>query len=142
MRSNVKSFEVGLLVHPAVMFMNSNRSESNLRQIMQRSRQKCSGAGIALMNEAVISKGPDRGIDREAVNVLISLLLTGQYDTVEVNELADLTDDASDLQEFLKDAETIGVGFFELSSMQYHRYTGKEEIPEFFSDIWDGGAGC
>lgn len=60
MSSNVKSFEVGSLVHPAIMFMNSNKSESNIRQTIQRNRQKCSVAGIALMNEAIINKGPNR----------------------------------------------------------------------------------
>ena len=77
MCSNVKSFEVGLLVHPAIMFMNSNKSEGNIRQIIQANRQKCSVAGIALMNEAIINKGPNRDIDRDAVNMLITRLISG-----------------------------------------------------------------
>ena len=75
MCSNVKSFEVGLLVHPAIMFMNSNKSESNIRQIIQQNRQKCSRAGIALMNETIVNKGPNRDIDRDAVNILITRLI-------------------------------------------------------------------
>ena len=82
MCSNVKSFEVGLLVHPAVMFMNSNKSESNLRRIIQENRQKCSMAGIALMNETIVNKGPNRDIDRDAVNMLITRLITGRNDTL------------------------------------------------------------
>lgn len=71
MCSNVRSFEVGLLVHPAIMFMNSNKSESNIRQIIQQSCQKCSMPWIALMNETIVNKGPNRDIDRDAVNMLI-----------------------------------------------------------------------
>lgn len=95
MCSNVKSFEVGLLVHPAVMFMNSNKSESNIRKIIQQNRQKCSLAGIALMNETIVNKGPNRDIDRDAVNMLINHLITGQYDTVVVENMADITADES-----------------------------------------------
>lgn len=95
MCSNVKSFEVGLLVHPAVMFMNSNKSEGNIRQIIQQNRQKCSMAGIALMNETIVNKGPNRDIDRDAVNMLITRLITGQYDTVVVENMADITADES-----------------------------------------------
>ena len=119
MCSNVKSFEVGVLVHPAVMFMNSNKSESNIRQLIQKNRQKCSMAGIALMNETI-----------------------GQYDTVVVENMTDITADESDLDEFMHDAANIGVGFFELSTMQYHIYdlakcpAGKER------PTWSGGKGC
>ena len=126
----------------AVLFLNSNKTEKNIRRRVKEIRALCREADVELKQEAIVNKGPDRDIDREAVNMLISLLLTGQYDTVVVNGLAALTDDASDLQEFLKDAGAIGVGLFGLSSMQRHRYTGKGEIPECFSDIWDGGAGC
>lgn len=104
MCSNVKSFEVGLLVHPAIMFMNSNKSESNIRQIIQQNRQKCSMAGIALMNETIVNKGPNRDIDRDAVNMLITRLISGQYDTVVVENMTDITADESDLEEFMHDA--------------------------------------
>lgn len=127
---------------PAVLFLNSNKSEENIRRRVKEIRALCREAGVDLRQEVIGNKGPDRDIDREAINMLITLLLTGQYDTVVVNELADLTDDVSDLQEFMKDAGAIGIGFFEISSMQYHRYTGKEEISDCFADIWDGGAGC
>ena len=86
MCSNVKSFEVGLPRRPAIMFMNSNKSESNIRNIIQENRQKCRMAGIALMNETIVNKGPDRDIDRDAVNMLIASLITGQYDTVVVEK--------------------------------------------------------
>ena len=89
MCSNVKSVAVGVLVHPAIMFMNSNKSEGNIRQIIQANRQKCSIAGIALMNETIVNKGSNRDIDRDAVNMLITRLITGQYDTVVVENMAD-----------------------------------------------------
>lgn len=107
MCSNVKSFEIGLLVHPAIMFMNSNKSEGNIRQLIQQSRQKCSMAGIALMNETIINKGPNRDIDRDAVNMLITRLISGQYDTFVVENMADITADESDLEEFMHDAANI-----------------------------------
>lgn len=136
MCSNVKSVTVGELMHPAVMFMNSNKSEGNINRIIQENRQKCSMAGITLMNEHIINKGPSRDIDREAVNMLITLLITGQYDTVVVENMADITEDKSDLEEFMYDAAQIGIGFFELSTMQYHMYdtTGRSTDKE--RSIW------
>ena len=112
MCSNVKSVTVGVLMHPAVMFMNSNKSEGNIRRIIRENRKKCSMAGIALMNETVINKGPNRDIDRDAVNMLITRLLSGRYDTVVVEKMMDITADESDLEEFMHDAANIGVGFF------------------------------
>ena len=109
-----------MLVHPAVMFMNSNKSESNIRSIIQQNRQKCSMAGITLMNETIAN----RDIDRDAVNMLITRLITGQYDTVVVENMTDITADESDLEEFMYDAANIGVGFFELSyyAVSYLRF--------------------
>lgn len=142
MNSNVKSFEVGLLVHPAIMFMNSNKSESNIRQLIQQNRQKCSMAGIVLMNEAIINKGPNRDIDRDAVNMLITRLISGRYDTVVVENMTDITEDESDLEEFMHDAVNIGVGFFELSTMQYHMYDTTKCSADKERPIWGGGKGC
>ena len=142
MCSNVKTFEVGVLVHPAIMFMNSNKSESNIRQLIQQNRQKCSMAGIALMTEAIINKGPNRGIDRDAVNMLITRLISGQYDTVVVENMADITADVSDLEEFMHDAANIGIGFFELSTMQYHMYDITKCPADKERPIWGGGKGC
>ena len=141
MCSNVKSFEVGLLVHPAVMFMNSNKSEGNIRQIIQQNRQKCSMAGIALMNDTIVNKGPNRDIDRDAVNMLITRLITGQYDTVVVENMADITADESDLEEFMYDAANIGVGFFELSAMQYHMYDITKCPADKERPVWGGNRG-
>jgi DNA invertase Pin-like site-specific DNA recombinase len=142
MCSNVKTFEVGLPRHPAVMFMNSNKSESNLHRIIQENRQKCSVAGIALMNETIVNKGPDRDIDRDAVNMLITRLISGQYDTVVVENMSDITADGSDLEEFMHDAANIGIGFFELSTMQYHIYDTTNCPANRERPVWDGGAGC
>lgn len=142
MSSSVKSFEVGLLVHPAIMFMNSNKSESNIRQLIQQNRQKCSMAGIVLKNEAIINKGPNRDIDRDAVNMLITRLISGRYDTVVVENMIDITEDESDLEEFMCDAANVGVGFFELSTMQYYIYEETEPLTDKERPIWGGGTGC
>lgn len=126
-----------MLVHPAVMFMNSNKSESNIRSIIQQNRQKCSMAGITLMNETIAN----RDIDRDAVNMLITRLITGQYDTVVVENMTDITADESDLEEFMYDAANIGVGFFELSTMQYHIYDLTNGSADKERPIWGGGKG-
>lgn len=127
-----------MLVHPAVMFMNSNKSESNIRSIIQQNRQKCSMAGITLMNETIAN----RDIDRDAMNMLITRLITGQYDTVVVENMTDITADESDLEEFMYDAANIGVGFFELSTMQYHIYDLTNGSADKERPIWGGGKGC
>lgn len=127
-----------MLVHPAVMFMNFNKSESNIRSIIQQNRQKCSMAGITLMNETIAN----RDIDRDAVNMLITRLITGQYDTVVVENMTDITADESDLEEFMYDAANIGVGFFELSTMQYHIYDLTNGSADKERPIWGGGKGC
>ena len=142
MCSNVKSVAVDVFVHPAIMFMNSNKSESNIRQLIQQNRQKCSMAGIALMNETIINKGSNRDIDRDAVNMLITRLITGQYDTVVVENMADITADVSDLEEFMRDAANIGIGFFELSTMQYHMYDTTKCPTDKERPVWGGGKGC
>ena len=142
MCSNVKTFEIGVLVHSAIMFMNSNKSESNIRQLIQQNRQKCSMAGIALMNKTIVNKGPNRDIDRDAVNMLITRLISGQYDTVVVENLADITADESDLEEFMHDAADIGIGFFELSTMQYHMYDTTKCPASKERFVWGGDAGC
>lgn len=142
MSSNVKSFEVGAPRHPAIMFINSNKSESNIRQTIQQNRQKCSVAGIALMNEAIINKGPNRDIDRDAVNMLITRLISGQYDTVVVENMADIAADESDLEEFMHDAANIGVGFFELSTMRYLIYDRAKCPADKERPIGGGGKGC
>ena len=36
-------------------------------------------AGIALINETIVNKGPNRDIDRDVVNMLITRLISGQY---------------------------------------------------------------
>ncbi len=132
----VVSICVGVPVHTAVMFMNSNKSEKNIRRMFQESRRECVGAGITLMRECIVSKGPNRDVDRDAVNRLVSVLITGRYDTVVVERLSDLTADRSDLEEFMRDAARSGIGFFELSTMQYHMGDTAKKM------IWDGGVSC
>lgn len=102
----------------AVLFMNSNKSERNIRKKVAKTREKCLSNGIILGHDVIINKGPDRDIDRDAINMLISLLLDGEYELVVVDKLTDLTPDLSDLEEFLKDAAAVGVSVFELSTMQ------------------------
>ena len=101
----------------AILFMNSNKSEKNIRKKVDKTREKCLSHGIILGRDVVICKGPDRDVDRDAVNLLISFLLTGQYDMVAVDKLTDLTEDVSDMEELMKDAAKIGVGFLELSTI-------------------------
>lgn len=108
----------GVQMPAAVLFMNSNKSERNIRKKVAKTREKCLSHGIMLGHDVIINKGPDRDIDRDAINMLISLLLDGKYELVVVDKLTDLTTDLSDLEEFLKDAAAIGIGVFELSTMQ------------------------
>lgn len=126
----------------AVLFMNSNKSEGNIRSRVAEIRRKCLTHGVILGHDVVICKGSDRDIDRDAVNLLISFLLTGQYDMVAVDRLADLTEDVSDLEEFMKDASKIGVGFLELSTMDYYGYKEEKPARDNIIPIWDGGVGC
>ena len=142
MCNNIKGVTGGVLMHPAVMFMNSNKSEGNIRKIIQKNRQKCSMAGIALMNETIVNKEPNRDIDRDAVNMLITRLITGQYDTVVVENITDITADESDLKEFMRDAANIGIGFFELSTMRYYIYDLTKSTADKERAIWGRGSGC
>ena len=71
----------------AILFMNSNKSEKNIRKKVAKTREKCLSHGIILGHDVVICKGPDRDVDRDAVNLLISFLMTGQYDMVAVDKL-------------------------------------------------------
>lgn len=100
-----------------ILFMNTNKSERNIRKMIAEKRLECIPYGIAIGHDTVICKGPDRDIDREAVNLLISFLLDGKYETVVVDRLTDITPELSDLEEFLKDAAKIGVSVFEIASM-------------------------
>lgn len=81
-------------------------------------------------NDVVINKGSDRDIDRDAVNMLITFLLDGEYQMIVVDKLTDLTSDLSDLEEFLNDAAAIGVSVFELSTMQIRHHVYMEGCPD------------
>ena len=126
----------------AIFFMNSNKSERNICKKVAKTREKCLSHGIVLGHDVVINKGPDRDIDRDAVNLLISFLLTGQYDMVVVDKLTDITEDVSDMEEFMRDAAKIGVGFLKLSTMDYYEYKEEKPAPDNIIPIWDGGSGC
>lgn len=121
----------------AVLFMNSNKSERNIRKKVAKTREKCLSHGIILGHDVIINKGPDRDIDRDAINMLISLLLDGKYELVVVDKLTDLTNDLSDLEEFLKDAAAIGIGVFELSTMQVrsHVYLESGKDCDYLADL-------
>ena len=121
--------------------MNSNKSERNLQRIIKEIRQKCCPHGIELQYECIVNKGPNRDIDREAINMLISLLITGKYEIVVVNKMTDLTNDLSDLNEFMKDAFSSGVHFFELSTIQFHFSTYLESDNYKEKPVWSGGLG-
>ena len=112
----------------AILFMNSNKSERNIRKKVAKTREKCMLHGIVLGHDVVINKGPDRDIDR--VNMLITFLLDGEYQMIVVDKLTDLTFDLSDLEEFLNDAAAIGVSVFELSTMQIRHHVYMEGCPD------------
>lgn len=105
----------------AIMFMNSNKSGRNISKRVEKVREKCFFRGINVGNDIVVSKGPNRDIDRPAINALISLVLRRGYKVVIVDKLTDITTDIYDLETFLDDAAYAGVKVFELSSMQYRR---------------------
>ena len=81
------SIMLGENLPSAILFMNSNKSEKNIRKKVAKTREKCLSHGIILGRDVVICKGPDRDVDRDAVNLLISFLMTGQYDLVAVDKL-------------------------------------------------------
>ena len=113
-----------------ILLMNSNKSERNIRKKVAKTREKCMSHGIVLGHDVVINKGPDRDIDRDAVNMLITFLLDGEYQMIVVDKLTDLTSDLSDLEEFLNDAAAIGVSVFELSTMQIRHHVYMEGCPD------------
>ncbi len=106
----------------AIMFMNSNKSGRNISKKVEKVREKCVFRGINVGNDIVVSKGPNRDIDRPAINALISLVLRRGYKVVVVDKLTDITTDIYDLETFLDDAAYAGVKVFEISTMQYRRY--------------------
>lgn len=122
--------DVGVKLPTAILFMNSNKSERNIRKKVAKTREKCMSHGIVLGHDVVINKGPDRDIDRDAVNMLITFLLDGEYQMIVVDKLTDLTSDLSDLEEFLNDAAAIGVSVFELSTMQIRHHVYMEGSPD------------
>lgn len=122
--------DAGVKLPTAILFMNSNKSERNIRKKVAKTREKCMSHGIVLGHDVVINKGPDRDIDRDAVNMLISFLLDGEYQIIVVDKLTDITSDLSDLEEFLNDAAAIGVSVFELSTMQVRHHVYMEGCPE------------
>ncbi len=119
--------DAGVKLPTAILFMNSNKSERNIRKKVAKTREKCMSHGIVLGHDVVINKGPDRDIDRDAVNMLITFLLEGEYQMIVVDKLTDLTSDLSDLEEFLNDAAAIGVSVFELSTMQIRHHVYMED---------------
>ena len=122
--------DAGVKMPTAILFMNSNKSERNIRKKIAKTREKCLTHGIVLGHDVVINKGPDRDIDRDAVNMLITFLLDGEYQMIVVDKLTDITPDLSDLEEFLKDATAIGVNVFELSTMKVRHHVYMEGCPE------------
>ena len=122
--------DAGVKLPTAILFMNSNKSERNIRKKVAKTREKCMSHGIVLGHDVVINKGPDRDIDRDAVNMLITFLLDGEYQMIMVDKLTDLTSDLSDLEEFLNDAAAIGVSVFELSTMQIRHHVYMEGCPD------------
>lgn len=111
---------------PALLFLNSNKARTNINKIAESYCLPCQLAGLDLSMEIVVSKGPDRNIDRDAVNELITCLLTRCYEVVVVKAMEEITEDKADLVEFLMDAASIGIIFFELNTMQFYSCNGLE----------------
>ena len=124
--------DAGVKLPTAILFMNSNKSERNIRKKVAKTREKCMSHGIVLGHDVVINKGPDRDIDRDAVNMLITFLLDGEYQMIVVDKLTDLATDLSDLAEFLSDVAAIGVSVFELSTMKVRHHVYMEDCPDCF----------
>ena len=120
----------GVKMPTAILFMNSNKSERNISKKVVKTREKCMSHGIVLGHDVVINKNTDRDIDRDAVNLLITFLLDGEYQVIVIDKLTDLTSDLSDLEEFLNDAAAIGVSVFELSTMQIRHHVYMEGCPD------------
>ena len=76
------------------------------------------------------------------INQLFLRLITRKYEIVVVRHMKDITNDLSDLKEFIKDVIAIKVGFFELSTMQFRYDTYLDDNCEKEKIVWDGGAGC
>lgn len=112
----------------AIMFINSNKSGRNISKKVEKAREKCFLRGINVGYEFVVSKGPNRDIDRPAINALISVVSRRGYKVVVVDKLTDITTDIYDLETFLDDAAYAGVKVFELSSMQYRRYVNVTDM--------------
>ena len=121
--------DAGVKMPTAILFMNSNKSERNIRKKVAKTREKCMSHGIVLGHDVVINKGPDRDIDRDAVNMLITFLLDGEYQMIVVDKLTDITPDLSDLEEFLNDVAAVGVSVFELSTMLVRHHVYMEGCP-------------
>ena len=116
----------------AIMVMNSNKSGRNISKKEEKARAKCLFRGINVGHEFIVSKGPNRDIDRPAINALISLVLRHGNKVVVVDcKLTDITMDIYDLETFLDDAEYAGVKVFELSSMQYRRFVDVTDMLHF-----------
>lgn len=69
-------------------------------------------------------------------------MITCKYEIVVVRHMKDITNNLSDLKEFIKDVTAIKEGFFELSTMQFPYDTYLDNNYEKEKIVWDGGAGC
>lgn len=49
--------DAGVKLPTAILFMNSNKSERNIRKKVAKAREKCMSQGIVLGHDVVINKG-------------------------------------------------------------------------------------
>lgn len=120
--------DAGDKLSTAILFMNSNKSERNIRKKVAKTREKCISHGIILCHAVVIHKGPDIGIDR---NLLISFLLKEKFQMIVVDRLTEITTDLFDLEEFLDTVVVLGVSVFEFFTMQVRRHAYMEGCPDY-----------
>lgn len=125
--------DAGVKLPTAILFMNSNKAERNIRKKVAKTRENCTSHGIVLGHNFVINKGAESDIDRDAVNMFITFLLDGEYQVIVIDKLTELTSDVYDLEEFLNDAVAIGVSVFELSTMQVRHHVYVEGCPDCFA---------
>lgn len=103
----------GMKVKSAIFFMNTNKAECNAVAIAEQVKKVCKPYGMNVY-ALITSKGPDRDIDREEINKLITIIMQGQFEIVVVKDMTDFTNNLDDLEEFMNDAAELGIRFFNL----------------------------
>ena len=62
--------------------------------------------------------------------------------TVVVEDMADISAEESDLEEFMHDAADVVIGFLGFPIMQCHICGTAKRSADYEKTVWGGGAGC